>query len=196
MDEYHNDNTTLLRSINEQLAELNIIVNTIEPENLPKVKRYGLDPFEASHLWQFGTYLEGLSHMKVTPNTRIAFKKFVKSLQNTTYMCNEITRKTLVRMHELLMIDRKKKMVEVKFFNLTSTPDTRITDKNKKNLRNSTANEEIFFRSSLIEDGLDESPDGRFERRKQQFKKSLTEDPKKLELEVKLDIIKRKIDWV
>ena len=69
--------------LGEEISALRIIVNELDPEDLPKVNRHGLALFKKDHLWQFQTYLEALFNLNVknTDNDQIAMGKFVKSLR-------------------------------------------------------------------------------------------------------------------
>ena len=53
VDLYHTEHNAVQETLAEELAALRIIVNELDPEQLPKVNRHGLDLFEKNHLWQF-----------------------------------------------------------------------------------------------------------------------------------------------
>ena len=75
------------------MSALRIIVNELDPEDLPKVNRHGLELFKKDHLWQFETYLEGLYNLNVkTENRQIALGKFVKSLRFKSTMQHHLSR--------------------------------------------------------------------------------------------------------
>ena len=42
---YHSEQNTVVKTIEEELLALRIIVNELDPEQLPKVNRHGLDLF-------------------------------------------------------------------------------------------------------------------------------------------------------
>ena len=45
----------VIQLLSEEMSALRIIVNELDPEDLPKVNRHGLELFKKDHLWQFET---------------------------------------------------------------------------------------------------------------------------------------------
>ena len=83
MEEYFTDHETVVELLSEEMSALRIIVNELNPEELPMVNRHGLALFKKDHLWQYETYLEGLFnlHVRNPDNDQVAMGKFVKSLR-------------------------------------------------------------------------------------------------------------------
>ena len=161
------------------MSALRIIVNELDPEDLPKVNRHGLELFKKDHLWQFETYLEGLYNLNVkTENRQIAIGKFVKSLRFKSTMQHHLSRKALLHMHELLSSDKDKTEKDIEWFNLHNA-DNKIQVAKRKQLSKLPSNmkDEFIFRKSG-----EDSPEHKFEKVLTIFKETIAENPRKTKI--------------
>jgi len=71
------------------------------PDTLP-LMRLGLAHLPKDMLLQFVLYLEGLFNLKIRRNKDAAILFFTQSLTSTVTTNNELCRRTLLRLHELI----------------------------------------------------------------------------------------------
>ena len=99
------------KKLEQDLTQLRVEISNFDSKQLKDGKRYGLPPIDRRHLIQFQRYLEGLFFMVAMKNEDTAITRFKISLQKTNLICNIIAKKTLERMHEILML-RSDRFVE------------------------------------------------------------------------------------
>ena len=96
----------------------------------------------------------------------------------------------MIHVHEILTLNREDKLKDIEWYNLHHS-DNKITVDREKKLRkmHSTISDELIFRRIGSESG--DSPEMIYERARNKFKRSITEDPKKVKLLEEFDLIKR-----
>lgn len=87
--------------VRHELDEINERIELLGCKKLPKIDRYGLQYFSTDTLRQFSLYLEGLFNLTICKNKEAAMKFFAESLTTTETLNNELSRRTLLRLHEL-----------------------------------------------------------------------------------------------
>lgn len=83
------------------------------------MRRFGLAYLHKDTLVQFVLYLEGLIQLKVRKNLERATQLFTQSLTSTETLNNELSRKSLLRLHELFNV----KLAEIREQGLTPERD-------------------------------------------------------------------------
>jgi hypothetical protein len=87
--------------LRNELDEVKERIRLLRLNPLPKIMRYGLALFSSDNLEQYVLYLEGLFNLRVCKNKEAAIKLFEQSLTSTESLNNELSRRTLLRLHEL-----------------------------------------------------------------------------------------------
>ena len=87
--------------IKNQLEEIRDKIQTLNLEDLPQIKRFGLAKLPKDYLFQYLLFLEGLYHLKVLRDKDKAIEKLLESLTKVERFNNELCRRALLRLHEL-----------------------------------------------------------------------------------------------
>ena len=87
--------------IKNQLEEIRDKIQTLNLEELPQIKRFGLAKLPKDNLFQYLLFLEGLYHLKVLRDKDKAIEKLLESLTKVERFNNELCRRALLRLHEL-----------------------------------------------------------------------------------------------
>ena len=93
----------ILERLVADISELREEIRYFDRQAMAAGKRYGLAYIDKSLLVQFQRYLEGLYAMIAEKSGDLAITRFKNSLQKTETICNSTARKTLLRMHEILL---------------------------------------------------------------------------------------------
>ena len=88
--------------IKNQLEEIRDKIQTLNLEDLPQIKRFGLAKLPKDNLFQYLLFLEGLYHLKVLRDKDKAIEKLLESLTKVERFNNELCRRALLRLHELV----------------------------------------------------------------------------------------------